>query len=134
MTPIPTLEIIFALFVVILRPDAARFTVIQGYSPDDPITWTRLEDRSAWKAVSQKGLKHGIWRLHVGTLIITSDGTSKTTDLRKYIKGDLDATAPQRVEVLGHRLKVTQHGNRFTIATDNGGLFDSPVTAVKRTK
>ena len=135
MTAIPTLEIIFALLVVILRPDTASFTVTRGYSPDDPITWTRLEDRSTWRAVSQKDVAYGIWHLEGSVLSVTVASESKTTDLRKYIKGDLDVTAPQvGMEVLGHKLKVTQEGNRFEISTADGGLFESPVTAIKRTK
>ena len=134
MNAIPILEIIFALFVVILRPDTASFTVTRGYSPDDPITWTRLEDRSTWKAVSQKGVNHGIWRLQQSVLTVTVNDKSKTTDLRKYIKGDLDVTAPQAMEVLGHKLKVTQEGQRFEISTADGGVFESPVSAIKRIK
>lgn len=38
------------------------------------------------------------------------------------------------MEVLGHKLKVTQEANRFEIATADGGVFESPVSAIKRTK
>lgn len=134
MNAIPILEIIFALFVGILRPDAASFTVTRGYSPDDPMTWTRLEDRSTWEAVSQKGVDRGNWRLQGSVLTVTVAGESTTTDLRKYIKGDFDVTARQPMEVLGHKLKVTQEANRFEIATADGGVFESPVSAIKRTK
>jgi hypothetical protein len=135
MTPIPLLEIIFAFFQVILLHDTASFTVVQGYSPDDPITWTRIESRSTWKAVSRKGLDHGTWRLHQGTLTVTLNGASKTTDLSKYIRGDLDITSPQQhMKVLGHELKVIHKDDRYTIATEGGGPLDTPVTAIKRTK
>ena len=133
MGQIPLLEIIFAIFTVIMRPDATSFTVVEGYSADDPITWTRLEQRSSWKAVSKKGVDHGVWRLSASKLTVTLEGATKTTDLNKYIHGDLDRTAPQKnMKVLGHKLQWIQKGDSFTLSTEDGGVLDVPVTAIKR--
>jgi hypothetical protein len=84
MTSIPTLEIIFALFLMIL-PDGTTSFTIQRDVDKSPIVWTLQEDGS-WSGLTEDGMTtFGSWRLDGMKVVSISSSGEKSVDVSKWI-------------------------------------------------